>query len=272
MMRRLCLILLVLMLLITTGMAEQEETMNITLTIGDLVIPATLRDNAAARDLLSRLPYTVTVSRGSVDFCGEIGDPLHYESGDFQKGWEYGDFMWMPEGNWFVIFTDGIETYGQGDWIVLGHMDNAWQALKEMSGTIQIRIAPADQSTEENQILVRVGDLVRTATLSDNASARAFRELLMQGPVVIQMQDYGGFEKVGPLGTSIVRSDEYITTSPGDIIFYLGNNVTIYYDVNSWDFTLLGHIDDATDANMREFLGNGNPTVTFSLPESTKEE
>ena len=122
----------------------------------------------------------------------------------------------------------------------------------------------------ENQILVQVGNEVRTATLSDNASANAFRELLAQRPIVIEMHDYGSFEKVGPLGTSIVRSDEYITTSPGDIILYMGNNVTIYYDVNSWDFTLLGHIDGATGENMRAFLGNGNPTVTFSLPEKIR--
>lgn len=139
--------------------------------------------------------------------------------------------------------------------------------------TLLATIAAAEQEEgnlntfAENQILVQVGDQVRTATLNDNASAEAFRKLLAQGPVGIEMHDYGSFEKVGPLGTSIVRSDEYITTSPGDIILYLGNNVTIYYDVNSWDFTLLGHIDEATGENMREFLGNGNVTVTFSLPE-----
>lgn len=110
-----------------------------------------------------------------------------------------------------------------------------------------------------------VNDQTRSATLSDNASAVAFYSLLLNGPVTIEMHDYGNFEKVGPLGTSIVRSDEHITTTPGDIILYLGNQVTIYYDVNSWDFTLLGHIDGATGENMREFLGNGIPSVTFSI-------
>ncbi len=115
-------------------------------------------------------------------------------------------------------------------------------------------------------IQVTVNDQTRTATLSGNASAAAFFDLLLNGPVTVEMHDYGSFEKVGPLGTSIVRSDEDITTTPGDIILYLGNQVTIYYDVNRWDLTLLGHIDDATSENMREFLGNGNPFVTFSIP------
>ena len=117
------------------------------------------------------------------------------------------------------------------------------------------------------KIQVTVNGQTRTATLIDNESAAAFYDLLLIGPVTVQMHDYGSFEKVGPLGTSIVRSDQDITTAPGDIILYLGNQVTIYYDVNRWDFTLLGHIDGATGENMREFLGKGNPSVTFSLPE-----
>jgi hypothetical protein len=128
--------------------------------------------------------------------------------------------------------------------------------------------AIAEEDTAMNRTInVTVNGETHTATLSDNASAVAFYTLLSEESITIDMNDYGGFEKVGPLGTEIVRSDEDITTTPGDIILYLGSNITIYYDVNSWDFTLLGHIDGATGENMREFLGEGNPSVTFSLPE-----
>ena len=122
-----------------------------------------------------------------------------------------------------------------------------------------------EEETEMNdRIDIEVNGQVRTAILSDNRSAQAFLELLEEGPITVAMHDYGGFEKVGDLGTSLPRSDEPITTTPGDVILYLGNSVTIYYDVNSWNFTLLGHIEDATGENMREFLGNGDATVTFS--------
>ncbi len=117
------------------------------------------------------------------------------------------------------------------------------------------------------KILVSAGPRARTATLAENASAAAFRDLLAKGPLTIAMHDYGGFEKVGPLGTGIVRSDEDITTAPGDIILYQGDQVTIYYDVNRWRLTLLGHIDGATGADIREFLGKADPKVTFSLAE-----
>ena len=125
--------------------------------------------------------------------------------------------------------------------------------------------AEKEESDMNRRILITVNGITRTATLADNPSADAFRILLQTGDVTVEMHDYGGFEKVGPLGTGIIRSDTYIMTAPGDIILYLGNRITIYYDVNSWEFTLLGHVDDATEENMREFLGDGNPVVTFSL-------
>ena len=125
--------------------------------------------------------------------------------------------------------------------------------------------AEKEESDMNRRILITVNGITRTATLADNPSADAFRILLQTGDVTVEMHDYGGFEKVGPLGTGIIRSDTYIMTAPGDIILYLGNRITIYYDVNSWEFTLLGHVDDATEENMREFLGDGDPAVTFSL-------
>lgn len=131
--------------------------------------------------------------------------------------------------------------------------------------TAEIHTAQTEEETMNRKIDIEVNGQVRTATLNDNRSAEAFAELLAQGPLTISMSDYGSFEKVGPLGTDLPRCDESITTSPGDIILYLGNNITIYYAVNSWNFTLLGHIDGATGENMREFLGGGDPTVTFSL-------
>ena len=74
---------------------------------------------------------------------------------------------------------------------------------------------------------------------AENSSADAFLELLKSGDVTIDMHDYGSFEKVGPLGTPLPRNDEQITTAPGDVILYQGNQVTIYYDVNTWSFTRL---------------------------------
>ena len=77
------------------------------------------------------------------------------------------------------------------------------------------------------------------------------------------MHDYGSLEKVGSLPWSLPRNDEQITTEPGDIILYQGNQVTIYYDVNTWSFTRLAKIDGATKEELLDALGDGNVTVAF---------
>ena len=116
---------------------------------------------------------------------------------------------------------------------------------------------------EETALKITVGDEELLATLEDNSSAREFKELLAQGPVTIEMEDYGGFEKVGPLGTTLTRNDQQITTEPGDVILYQGNQITIYYGTNTWSFTRLAKIDDPSD--LQEKLGEGTVSVTFSL-------
>lgn len=122
-----------------------------------------------------------------------------------------------------------------------------------------------DPSNQEGSAMLKitVGEHELLATFEDGPSAEAFQELLSQGPVTIEMEDYGGFEKVGPLGTTLPRNDTQITTEPGDVILYQGDQITIYYGTNTWSFTRLARIDDTTDLKAK--LGDGTVQVTFSL-------
>lgn len=114
---------------------------------------------------------------------------------------------------------------------------------------------------------ITVGDKILTAVLADNSSADALKEILVSGPLTIDMSDYGTMEKVGPIGQSLPTNDEQITTAAGDIILYMGNSLVIYYDTNSWNFTKLGKIQDITQEELKEILGADNVAVTFSLEE-----
>jgi len=115
------------------------------------------------------------------------------------------------------------------------------------------------------QITSDSGNHKLTATLADNSSATAFNELLKKGPLTIKMSDYGNFEKVGPLGTKLPRNDTQITTEAGDIILYQGNQITIYYDTNSWNFTRLGKVDGVTQTELKKILGKGDVTAVFEV-------
>ena len=132
--------------------------------------------------------------------------------------------------------------------------ENAGQTLDEM-----------EADNMDNTMKITAGDTTFTATFADNSSAEALKELLAEGPLTISMSDYASMEKVGPIGTSLPRNDEQITTGAGDIILYQGNSLVIYYDTNSWNFTRIGKINDVTQAELLEAFGDGEVTVTFSL-------
>ena len=124
----------------------------------------------------------------------------------------------------------------------------------------------ADLPGETSGMLaIQAGGTALTAELADNSSAAALKDLLSKGDITIEMHDYSNFEKVGPLGTSLPRNDEQITTEAGDLILYQGNSFVIYYDTNTWNFTRLGKIKDVTQSELKEILGGGNVTVTLSM-------
>ena len=81
---------------------------------------------------------------------------------------------------------------------------------------------------EENKVenmKVQVGDVVFSATLEENEAVSALVEMMRESPVVIQMSDYSGFEKVGSLGTSLSASNSQTTTQAGDVALLHTENI-----------------------------------------------
>ncbi len=125
----------------------------------------------------------------------------------------------------------------------------------------------SNNQTETSSMILQIGDETLTATLADNSSAEALVNTLSEGPITINMRDYGNMEKVGSLGRDFPTNNESITTEPGDIILYQGSALVIYYAPNTWNFTRLGKIDNITKEELMDILGEGDVTVTLSLPE-----
>lgn len=121
------------------------------------------------------------------------------------------------------------------------------------------------EKNENMQIYLKVNNEILAVTLENNSSANALIEKLKQNDITINMRDYANFEKVGELGFDLPKNDKQITTNAGDVILYQGNSITIYYDTNSWNFTKLGKIENINQKELKEILGEGNVTVTFSL-------
>ena len=93
------------------------------------------------------------------------------------------------------------------------------------------------------QIEIQIGDATMIAELNNNEATSELIGLLSSDEIVMSASNYGGFEKVCSIGQSLPRNDEQITTKPGDIMLYNGNQLVIFYDSNSWAYTPIGHID-----------------------------
>lgn len=129
---------------------------------------------------------------------------------------------------------------------------------------------PAASSSENESVedtamkmKIEVNGSLFTATLADNAAADALVDWVEEGPVTLELSDYAGFEKVGPLGRSLPASDSQTTTHAGDIVLYQGDQIVLFYGSNSWSYTRLGRIDDLT--GWEDALGGGDVTITLSL-------
>jgi hypothetical protein len=103
--------------------------------------PAYLNDSRTAKELISKLPYTVSVSQGMHDYCG-VMEHLDYNDEDVQDGWFNGDIAFDISGDWFVIFLRGENNSSQYREVNLGQL--ASQAdIKKIAGlptTIQVTI------------------------------------------------------------------------------------------------------------------------------------
>ena len=120
------------------------------------------------------------------------------------------------------------------------------------------------EKEETSMFYIHVNGTVLTVNAEKNSSAKSLIALLETSDITVSMHDYGSFEKVGSLGADLPRNDEDITTTAGDVILYQGNQITIYYDENRWNFTKLGHIDIGQD-ELKTILGSGDVTVILSL-------
>ena len=148
----------------------------------------------------------------------------------------------------------------------LGDMDSRIPAWLEELGASREESGDGDTPVTGNSIRLTLDNgTIFTATLAENSSAEALKALLAEDDLSIEMSDYGNMEKVGPIGQSLPRNDEHITTSPGDLILYQGSNLVIYYATNTYTFTRLGKIDNVTQAELKSALGEGGVKVTLSL-------
>ena len=115
--------------------------------------------------------------------------------------------------------------------------------------------------TMDNRITIRIGQKAFAATLSDNATAAAFKKLL---PLSVTMTELNGNEKFARLSVTVPAQ---AATPPairtGDLMMYGPNTLVLFYKSfrTTYSYTTIGRLDDP--AELEAALGSGNVEVIF---------
>ena len=120
-----------------------------------------------------------------------------------------------------------------------------------------------------NTMNLKVNNCSLKVNLADNSATKALIERLKEGAITYNAHDYGGFEKVGALGFSLPSNDTYITTEAGDIMLYTSNQLCIFFDSNSWEYTPIGKIEGMTVQQLKDAFGTGEVSIMLSLDSSS---
>lgn len=113
------------------------------------------------------------------------------------------------------------------------------------------------------KIKIIVNSQTFTATLLNNNSAKAFKEML---PLTMNMTELNGNEKYHALPNNLpTNSSNPGTIKNGDLMLYGSSTLVLFYKTfsTSYSYTKLGSVNDV--AGLEAALGYGNVTVTFEM-------
>ena len=238
------------------------------ITIGGKKFNAELNNSKTAKAFMKHLPATYTMKKLNGN---EIYKYVNYDlpqNAKKVKKVHKGDIM-LYGSDCIVIFYKTFKT--SYSYTKIGKITNPGKlnkAIKKKKVKVMFKLkkpagttpAPAEP-TEETQgeaMKVKINEKDISVVWEDNASVKELREITKADPLKISMSMYGGFEQVGSIGRSITRSDRQMTTQPGDIVLYSGNQIVVFYGSNSWSYTKLGKITGLSAEELKDLLGSGN--------------
>ena len=118
---------------------------------------------------------------------------------------------------------------------------------------------------EDMNLKLLINETQISVLWEDNDSVKALYEYANNNTLTIDMRMYGGFEQVGSLGINLPTDDKNITTKAGDIVLYNGNQIVVFYGSNTWSYTKLGQVENASVDYMKQLLDNGDVTVSLKV-------
>lgn len=113
---------------------DDHNVPRLVIRAGDVEVRAPLNQTQAARDLMNRLPLTVSGTDSGVDYCCELKEGT-FDEAEKQQGWTDGDISVADD--WFAILHSGQERSQGYRVMVVAHLDEeaneAIRALPEQA-------------------------------------------------------------------------------------------------------------------------------------------
>ncbi len=128
-----------------------------------------------------------------------------------------------------------------------------------------ILVIEDENMNTDNVINLKIWNAVFDVTLEENSTTKELIEKLHEWDVVVNAREYWWFEKVGNLWFDLPRADKQITTEPGDLVLYQWNQISLFYESNSWSYTKLWKIQMISKDGLKEILWDWDVTLVFSL-------
>lgn len=114
---------------------------------------------------------------------------------------------------------------------------------------------------EPEALVLSINGTVLDVQWEENETVSELLAYVQNENIVVNTTIYGGFEQVGSLPQSFSRNDTQMTTGPGDIALYSGNQLVLFFGSNSWSYTKLGHIKGMSAEELSELLGADSAIV-----------
>lgn len=157
-----------------------------------------------------------------------------------------------------------LKTYKDVNWLAGKRLTTSKDEVVNWVKSLNLNVAnETKENSDLNTIKVEVNNKELIVELEDNQATKELIKKLNEGNVVVEAQEYGGFEKVGSLGFSLTKDDKQIKTEAGDIVLYQGNQISLFYNSNSWSYTKLGRVTNVSANELKDLLGMGDVTITL---------
>ena len=111
-----------------------------------------------------------------------------------------------------------------------------------------------NNTNEDRYLKITANNEELIVKLENNDASDELYNYLNNESVTVNAHKYGNFEAVGALPFSLTTSDQEYKTKPGDVMLYQGNQITIFYDSNTWSYTKLGSVTNKSNDELKNIL------------------